>query len=175
MAAGGSADGAAAPLVTRYPSKTEKAKPREEEVAVCILEVRREGGEAEERHVALLKRPEGGLLAGLWEFPSVVLGVGAAEGKEEEEEGEDGGEGEGAAAAAAAAGPAAAAAESPESRLDSLLRSEPIGLDVSGAGVVTVSRKRLGDVKHTFSHIRQVEEVLFLLNCCVLSTLLVII
>ncbi|KAF9093192.1 hypothetical protein BGX23_003548 [Mortierella sp. AD031] len=60
-------------LVTQYPRKTVKKAPREEECAVSILERRTtdsESGEATSEFL-LVKRPEKGLLAGMWEFPTV--------------------------------------------------------------------------------------------------------
>ncbi|GAA6003037.1 hypothetical protein JCM10207_001957 [Rhodosporidiobolus poonsookiae] len=58
-----------------YPMAKERAKKREEETAVCVVEWVRSGreGDEEERKVLLFKRPEKGLLAGLFEFPSVDL------------------------------------------------------------------------------------------------------
>ncbi|GAA5826449.1 hypothetical protein JCM11251_002375 [Rhodosporidiobolus azoricus] len=62
--------------VEAYPMAKEKTKKREEETAVCVLEWVEEGkdGKGEEgRKVLLFKRPEKGLLAGLFEFPAVDL------------------------------------------------------------------------------------------------------
>ncbi|BGP16879.1 hypothetical protein JCM10213_007326 [Rhodosporidiobolus nylandii] len=59
-----------------YPMAKERAKKREEESAVCVLEWVQSGKEGdgdEERKVLLVKRPEKGLLAGLFEFPAVDL------------------------------------------------------------------------------------------------------
>jgi adenine-specific DNA glycosylase len=62
--------GTAAP-VTAYPGTKVKAPPREETVAVCVVERRVEqDGTAQ---LLLVRRPATGLLAGLWEFPSVVV------------------------------------------------------------------------------------------------------
>ena len=60
--------------VTDYPMIPKKAPKREESVAVCILRVVSDvdGGDVEEWFL-LLKRPKRGLLAGLWEFPTVPL------------------------------------------------------------------------------------------------------
>ncbi|KAL1936584.1 hypothetical protein VTP01DRAFT_718 [Rhizomucor pusillus] len=55
--------------VTRYPFKPEKKKPREEDCATYIVECVREKGSK----FLLSKRPETGLLAGLWEFPCMEL------------------------------------------------------------------------------------------------------
>ena len=65
--------------VTRFPAKAKKAAAREERVAVCVLScagaVKREGAAASEPRFLLVQRPPDGLLAGLWEFPSVPLQV----------------------------------------------------------------------------------------------------
>ncbi|KAH7044866.1 DNA glycosylase [Linnemannia elongata] len=60
-------------LVTQYPRKAVKKAPREEECAVSILERRTTSLETGETTSAflLVKRPEKGLLAGMWEFPTV--------------------------------------------------------------------------------------------------------
>ncbi|KAI8602053.1 DNA glycosylase, partial [Dissophora ornata] len=60
-------------LVTQYPRKAAKKAPRDEECAVAILERVRsdpEGGESISEFL-LVKRPGKGLLAGMWEFPTV--------------------------------------------------------------------------------------------------------
>ncbi|KAG1373750.1 hypothetical protein G6F61_009917 [Rhizopus arrhizus] len=57
--------------VTRYPLKVEKKPPRDEECAVSIVERIRSNGD--DPLYLISKRPETGLLAGLWEFPSVEL------------------------------------------------------------------------------------------------------
>ncbi|WOL00392.1 adenine DNA glycosylase isoform X1 [Canna indica] len=65
--------------VTDYPTKVVKAKQRHDYVAVCVVQLT-EGTDEEslkninDKDVLLLvKRPEEGLLAGLWEFPTVPL------------------------------------------------------------------------------------------------------
>ncbi|XP_008801238.2 adenine DNA glycosylase [Phoenix dactylifera] len=65
--------------VTDYPTKVARAKQRHDFAAVCVVQIA-EGSDQEvlkdsnKKHAFLLvKRPEEGLLAGLWEFPSVVL------------------------------------------------------------------------------------------------------
>lgn len=62
--------------VTDYPTKVEKAEKREESVAVAVLRVM-PGGGAPSRFL-LVKRPPGGLLAGLWEFPLAPVAGGAS-------------------------------------------------------------------------------------------------
>ncbi|KNA15855.1 hypothetical protein SOVF_094390 [Spinacia oleracea] len=65
-------------LVTDYPLKVVKAKQRNEFSAVCFLEISESQNLVEDtqktRRYLLVKRPNEGLLAGLWEFPSVLLG-----------------------------------------------------------------------------------------------------
>ncbi|KAJ0244694.1 Adenine DNA glycosylase [Hirschfeldia incana] len=61
--------------VTEYPTKVVKAKPRVDFCCVCVLEIQEKnnnqsGGSS---RFVLVKRPKEGLLAGLWEFPSVLL------------------------------------------------------------------------------------------------------
>jgi A/G-specific adenine glycosylase len=58
--------------VVDYPTKVEKAEKREEHVAVAVVRVIPEGTKPSEKGAGkylLVKRPPGGLLAGLWEFP----------------------------------------------------------------------------------------------------------
>ncbi|PKU75940.1 adenine DNA glycosylase isoform X2 [Dendrobium catenatum] len=68
--------------VTDYPTKVAKNKQRHDFAAVSVVEI----AEFDEqilndnglKHVFLLvKRPENGLLAGLWEFPSVIMDEGS--------------------------------------------------------------------------------------------------
>jgi len=65
-------------LVTDFPQKAVKVKQRNEYSAVCVVEISEsrdllEGVPANSKYL-LVKRPDEGLLAGLWEFPSVLLG-----------------------------------------------------------------------------------------------------
>ncbi|KAL8237141.1 hypothetical protein R6Q59_018222 [Mikania micrantha] len=65
-------------LVTRYPTKVEKVKQRHDYSAVTVVEIfdseQLTGNtSASGSKFLLVKRPEEGLLAGLWEFPSVSL------------------------------------------------------------------------------------------------------
>ncbi|KAF8342154.1 DNA glycosylase [Cantharellus anzutake] len=55
--------------VTRYPMKVDKKKAREEHSAVSVIEY----CGPSDRWVLLVRRPEKGLLAGLYEFPTVLL------------------------------------------------------------------------------------------------------
>ncbi|GAA5844513.1 hypothetical protein JCM9279_006329 [Rhodotorula babjevae] len=61
--------------VEAFPMAKEKAKKRDEDSVVCVVEwVASEGDTGdEERKVLLVKRPEKGLLAGLNEFPAIDL------------------------------------------------------------------------------------------------------
>ncbi|XP_031405494.1 adenine DNA glycosylase-like isoform X2 [Punica granatum] len=56
--------------VTDYPVKVVKTKQRHNFSAVCVVEILRGTQESE---FLLVKRPNEGLLAGLWEFPSVEV------------------------------------------------------------------------------------------------------
>ncbi|XP_043857446.1 adenine DNA glycosylase [Dromiciops gliroides] len=53
--------------VTNFPRQPARKAPREQRTAVCVLQ--RLGSESS--HFLLVQRPSSGLLAGLWEFPSV--------------------------------------------------------------------------------------------------------
>uniref|UniRef100_A0A7N0UBM7 Adenine DNA glycosylase n=1 Tax=Kalanchoe fedtschenkoi TaxID=63787 RepID=A0A7N0UBM7_KALFE len=57
--------------VTDYPAKVIKAKQRPEFSAVCVVEIREE--KDAEGGFILIRRPDEGLLAGLWEFPSIPV------------------------------------------------------------------------------------------------------
>lgn len=59
-------------IVTDYPLKVIKAKQRHEFSAVCVVELTN-GQDNISEGFLLVKRPHKGLLAGMWEFPSVVL------------------------------------------------------------------------------------------------------
>lgn len=59
--------------VTDYPMKVVKAKQRHDFSAVSVVEIINVGESQSDCRYLLVKRPEGGLLAGLWEFPSVLL------------------------------------------------------------------------------------------------------
>ncbi|XP_057513763.1 adenine DNA glycosylase-like isoform X3 [Actinidia eriantha] len=65
--------------VTDYPTKVIKSKKRHEFSAVSVVEILDGQDMIEELQpdgrFLLVKRPDEGLLAGLWEFPSVLLGV----------------------------------------------------------------------------------------------------
>lgn len=62
--------------VTDYPTKVVKAKQRHEFSAVSVVEIlncqETMGPQSSSKYI-LVKRPNKGLLAGLWEFPSVLL------------------------------------------------------------------------------------------------------
>ncbi|KAK4847097.1 hypothetical protein QYF36_025504 [Acer negundo] len=64
-------------LVTDYPIKVEKTKQRHDISAACVVEILggQDGSEINQHdsRFLLVKRPDEGLLAGLWEFPSVML------------------------------------------------------------------------------------------------------
>jgi A/G-specific adenine glycosylase len=58
--------------VSEYPRKAVKKAPLEQHVAVTVLRARFPSGSGEWKYL-LIKRPEEGLLAGQWEFPSLIL------------------------------------------------------------------------------------------------------
>ncbi|MCL7026471.1 hypothetical protein MKW94_030160 [Papaver nudicaule] len=62
--------------VVDYPLKVIKPKPRHDFSAVCVVEIlddQKGTCSSMSSRFLLVKRPEEGLLAGLWEFPSVLL------------------------------------------------------------------------------------------------------
>ena len=63
--------------VTDYPEKVKKKPPREETIRSCIFVLRRDDND-KDKHFLLVKRPDKGLLAGLWEFPNVPVAEKAA-------------------------------------------------------------------------------------------------
>ncbi|KAK3248931.1 hypothetical protein CYMTET_41621, partial [Cymbomonas tetramitiformis] len=78
---GKAASGPHAPLVTDFPHKKIKAAPREEAVAISVVDLQTSGKDGAscgkvERYTLLVRRPDKGLLAGLWEFPSVIVEAG---------------------------------------------------------------------------------------------------
>ncbi|XP_075688710.1 adenine DNA glycosylase isoform X2 [Rhinoderma darwinii] len=56
--------------VANYPRKSAKRPPREEQTVTCVWERPGEMGDPE---YLLVQRPQKGLLAGMWEFPSMLL------------------------------------------------------------------------------------------------------
>jgi len=127
-----------------YPSKAAKARQRLEGVDVCVLEFA-PPAPAPEPLVLLTQRPEGGLLAGLWEFPSVAVAV----------------DGEGVPTGSPAARRAAV-----DARLAALLGAPlpapPAATGVGGGGAAPAApspfrlmrRAPVGSLTHVFSHIR---------------------
>ncbi|XP_043731932.1 adenine DNA glycosylase isoform X4 [Cervus elaphus] len=61
--------------VTNFPRKASRKPPREECSAICVLEQPKALGDA---RILLVQRPNSGLLAGLWEFPSVNVNAEAS-------------------------------------------------------------------------------------------------
>ncbi|NWX37276.1 MUTYH glycosylase, partial [Notiomystis cincta] len=68
--------------VTNFPRKAAKKPPRAMRTATCVLERRGYHGAPE---YLVVQRPSSGLLAGLWEFPSLPLAQDLQEEKEREE------------------------------------------------------------------------------------------
>ncbi|KAI8358738.1 DNA glycosylase [Mortierella sp. GBAus27b] len=122
-------------LVTQYPRKAAKKAPRDEECAVSILErVRTESGESISEYL-LVKRPDKGLLAGMWEFPTVEQ-----ERLQEDHEQTS----------------ATTYKQRSESSLQYLVRILQLDWIKDHKGV---QRTDLGSVQHLFSHIRKVYHV----------------
>ncbi|XP_068809065.1 adenine DNA glycosylase isoform X2 [Struthio camelus] len=67
--------------VTNFPRKAVKKQPRVERTATCVLERRGRCGAPE---YLIVQRPSSGLLAGLWEFPSLPLALDLQEEKQRE-------------------------------------------------------------------------------------------
>ncbi|NXI72870.1 MUTYH glycosylase, partial [Anseranas semipalmata] len=67
--------------VTNFPRKAAKKQPRVEQTATCVLERRGRHGAPE---YLIVQRPSSGLLAGLWEFPSLPLAPGLQQEKQRE-------------------------------------------------------------------------------------------
>ncbi|XP_064311283.1 adenine DNA glycosylase isoform X1 [Phalacrocorax carbo] len=67
--------------VTNFPRKAAKKQPRVARTATCVLERRGCHGALE---YLIVQRPSSGLLAGLWEFPSLPLAQGLQEEKQRE-------------------------------------------------------------------------------------------
>ncbi|XP_074858500.1 adenine DNA glycosylase isoform X3 [Carettochelys insculpta] len=67
--------------VANFPRRAAKKQPRAERTATCVLERRGPGGEPE---YLIVQRPSSGLLAGLWEFPSLPLEPGLNEKQQRE-------------------------------------------------------------------------------------------
>ncbi|NXN18609.1 MUTYH glycosylase, partial [Indicator maculatus] len=67
--------------VTNFPRKAAKKQPRAARTATCVLERRGCHGAPE---YLIVQRPSSGLLAGLWEFPSLPVAQGLQEEKQRE-------------------------------------------------------------------------------------------
>ncbi|KAG6928296.1 mutY DNA glycosylase [Chelydra serpentina] len=67
--------------VANFPRRAAKKPPRAERTATCVLERRGHRGEPE---YLIVQRPNSGLLAGLWEFPSLPWGPGLTEKQQRE-------------------------------------------------------------------------------------------
>jgi A/G-specific adenine glycosylase len=124
--------------VTKYPIKSEKKKPRDDTVAVCVLQ--RSGDEEE---FLLVQRPSTGLLASFWEFPTIELitNGGKSEENEDDEEEED------------AKGSKSKAIVEYKEWKDKMFDFMKKNLKLS----ITEQHERryVGDTQHLFSHIKQ--------------------
>ncbi|KAH8998009.1 DNA glycosylase [Lactarius akahatsu] len=127
-------EGLDAPSVTTYPMKVERKKQREELNVVSVVEWRND----DDRWFLLCRRPEGGLLAGLHEFPTSPEVPTSISPSEE--------------------------SETAMTLLSSLIKSplDPCSGAEDTAGSTTVRLvkiERAGDVLHVFSHIRKTYRV----------------
>jgi len=124
--------------VTRYPMKVERKKAREEDDLVNVIEWRSSFGD---RHFVLARRPETGLLAGLYEFPTLPNVKDCST--------------------------TTASRQLGEEVLQSVLKEPPAGGSVksqSNAQAVHISNiTAVGDVLHIFSHIRKTYSVQWIL------------
>ncbi|KAI0249749.1 DNA glycosylase [Lactifluus subvellereus] len=128
-------EGYEVPPVTSYPMKTERKKQREELNIVSVVEWRDDNN----RWFLLTRRPEGGLLAGLHEFPTSPEVPASISISEE--------------------------SESALTLLSCLIRPPVLGAspqaeDTAPSGAPRLVRtERVGDVLHVFSHIRKTYRV----------------
>ncbi|KLO10729.1 DNA glycosylase [Schizopora paradoxa] len=121
--------------VTRYPMKAERKKAREEVDLVNVIEWRSTFGD---RHFVLARRPETGLLAGLYEFPTLPDVQDCSS--------------------------AAKAKKLGDEVLSSVLEKSPATKSSAGAQEIRVSKTaQIGDVLHVFSHIRKTYTVQWIL------------
>jgi len=124
-----------APSVTSYPMKIERKKQREELNIVSVVEWRND----DDRWFLLSRRPEGGLLAGLHEFPTSPEVPTSVSPSEE--------------------------SETAMTLLSSLIKSTSLDLLSRADGMTSTTALRLvkleraGDVLHVFSHIRKTYRV----------------
>lgn len=119
--------------VTDFPTKVEKADKREESVAVAVVMVLPPGAQLSDKGAGkfvLVKRPPGGLLAGLWEFPLQPVDAEAGDGERRGAMNE---------------------------LLQGLLGVDLSSSD--GNELKLLERKSLGQVVHVFSHIRMTMHV----------------
>jgi A/G-specific adenine glycosylase len=134
---------AGGPAVTDFPGKAAKAKQRPAAVDVAVLELVRPESPGDPL-VLLTQRPEGGLLAGLWEFPTVDVAVDGESGQP-------------------SVGPAARRAAL-DTHLARLLgrplpprrggSSDTKGEEGDAHDDVLLRRAPVGELTHVFSHIR---------------------
>lgn len=125
--------------VTEFPAKVPKAAPREEYVAVCIVELESsqiKSTPAAASSLLLVQRPPTGLLAGLWEFPSAPLDTPNS------------------------------SVELRLTAMDSYLENT-LGFKIGTGGYLVKKREEIGTYVHVFSHIRLHMFIeLLVLQCC---------
>lgn len=111
--------------VTDYPLKVAKPKQKLQFAAVCVVKILSESDLGKIPKFLLVKRPDKGLLAGLWEFPSVLM---------DEEEHTD---------------------EKARRKMIDIYLKTSFNLDIEMRNSFNlVSRKDVGKYVHVFSHIR---------------------
>ena len=135
-------------LVTDYPTKTEKAEKREESVAVAVVKIIPTGTKPSDKKSGkylLVKRPQGGLLAGLWEFPLQSVD-GEAKGSDRRR----------------AMNTLLKELLGDKAELTTVKKDEgatSAGKAGEGVSLQAIERKSVGEVVHVFSHIRMTMHV----------------
>ncbi|CAE6356840.1 unnamed protein product [Rhizoctonia solani] len=124
--------------VTRFPMKIEKKKARVETSVVCAIKWTSTGGD---EWWLMAKRPETGLLAGLWEFPTIDLPSISRPSPEASDSENDG------------------VASQLLTSMPSVVLPKLLAPSFSRAQVQ--SPKHIGSVPHIFSHIHKTYEVVY--------------
>ncbi|KAI9099848.1 DNA glycosylase [Phlyctochytrium arcticum] len=152
--------------VKRYPAKSKKKAPRNEVCAVCIVETQ-PAVDSEEPLFLVVQGPKSGLLANLWDFPTVPLGPSSTSKNEP--------------AVGPQKGVKRPRSKSTKPPADTAIDTEALQADYEGRKITTdtflrdtfgytlspnadsqwqiVDRTNLGSTMHLFSHIRRVMAV----------------
>ncbi|KAL4539395.1 hypothetical protein Ndes2437B_g02226 [Nannochloris sp. 'desiccata'] len=144
--------------VTDYPTKVQKAEKREESVAVAVVRILSEGMKLSEKGAGkylLVKRPPGGLLAGLWEFPLQPVEADTSSSRRQEvmDDFLTGVLGEEILAEKLPTGSVS------DVKKDALGETTAAAAAPSASALRVVERKSVGEVVHVFSHIRMTMHV----------------